>query len=159
MNKGPREYFKGLNGIRAVAAVGVMISHSLQEMHNFGFKRMSALQFGGIGVTIFFTLSGFLITYLLLKEIENYKTIDIRKFYLRRVLRIWPLYFFYVLLVFVCSRYLFLSPLDNWKYIYLYVLFFSNLAFNFNVYPNFMGHLWSIAIEEQFYAFWPFVLK
>ncbi len=159
VSKPVTEYFKGLNGIRAIAAVGVMISHTFQELHHFGFKRVGSLQFGGVGVTIFFTLSGFLITYLLLKEKEKYQNISIKKFYLRRILRIWPLYFFYIFLVFLIYTFVFHKSTANYQFIYLYIFFVSNIAFNLNIYPECLGHLWSISIEEQFYIFWPWVIK
>ena len=61
------------------------------------------IELGGLGVIFFFVLSGFLITYLLLKEKEQTGTVNVKKFYARRVLRIWPLYFFIVLLGFFCT--------------------------------------------------------
>ena len=87
-------HLKGLNGIRAIAAVSVVLSHVALP----GIKLPYVLSIGGLaqyGVTIFFTLSGFLITYLLFKEKEQ-TAISIRKFYIRRILRIWPLYFAYL---------------------------------------------------------------
>jgi peptidoglycan/LPS O-acetylase OafA/YrhL len=85
-------YLPGLNGIRAIAALSVILAHSEKFLASVSSKNYFG-NFGGYGVTIFFTLSGFLITYLMLKEIEKEIFIDIKKFYIRRILRIWPLYF------------------------------------------------------------------
>ena len=66
-------YLKGLNGIRAIAALSVVVSHIIKGFENFGLKSIeSGYQFASYGVTMFFTLSGFLITFLLIKEKETY---------------------------------------------------------------------------------------
>ena len=83
-------HLKGLNGLRAIAALGVVIAHTAVIKLEFGDLIPTGLTSNA--VTIFFTLSGFLITYLLFLEKEK-KEINVKKFYLRRILRIWPLYF------------------------------------------------------------------
>src|ERR1700741_1011871 len=97
-------YFPGLNGLRFIAVAVVIISHVFQlckllkiETTN---KALSAYFPGKFGVILFFVLSGFLITYLLLKEEEVTGRISIRDFYKRRILRIWPLYFLIVIICF-----------------------------------------------------------
>lgn len=97
-------YLPGLNGLRAIAALAVVISHITLGLGEFGLNNKlfgtdlegnaSGLNLAGYGVTIFFTLSGFLITFLLLKEKEEAK-LKIKEFYIRRILRIWPLYYLY----------------------------------------------------------------
>lgn len=154
-----RVFFRGLNGIRALAAVGVVISHALSSTNRVGLPPRVPLQFAGIGVTIFFTLSGFLITYLLLREKRIYASIDLRQFYLRRILRIWPLYFFYIIAALSVTWLLGDEAVANTRYLILFLLFLPNIAFNLNRYPSDVGHLWSIGIEEQFYAFWPVILN
>ena len=84
-------YLPGLNGIRAIAAMAVIITHINNRLEYYGIPNAPLLDLASYGVTIFFTLSGFLITFLLLKELEKTNTIDVKKFYMRRVLRIWPL--------------------------------------------------------------------
>ena len=81
-------HLRGLNGIRAIAASAVVISHTLFAGFEFGLKKVDeGLVLARFGVTIFFALSGFLITYLLLAEERTFKTISIGKFYIRRILR------------------------------------------------------------------------
>jgi peptidoglycan/LPS O-acetylase OafA/YrhL len=108
-----------------------------------------------LGVEFFFLISGFLITYLLLKEKATRNSIHIGKFYIRRALRIWPLYFLVVVISPLLIYYSGQSPPD-----YKWVLTFTT---NFEVintgqwyYP--FGHFWSIAIEEHFYLFWPWLI-
>src|SRR5574337_816257 len=90
-------YFPGFNGVRFFAAILVLVDHTELFRSYIGFDTFWADNFsshlGALGVTIFFVLSGFLITYLLLCERKEFNTINIRDFYLRRILRIWPLYY------------------------------------------------------------------
>lgn len=97
--------FPYLDGIRFVAALLVFTAHFFEFFHyqkiNFFIYNLDVQRkFGATGVTIFFVLSGFLITCLLLQEQVTKNVIAIKKFYLRRILRIWPLYFFIVVLSF-----------------------------------------------------------
>ena len=99
----PRVYFPGLNGIRFLAALAVMICHMEMTKHWFHEPNIYTVSFvggvlGDIGVILFFVLSGFLITYLLLQEQQDLGTIKIKQFYIRRILRIWPLYYMVILL-------------------------------------------------------------
>ena len=94
-------YFRGMNALRFFAASLVVFHHAEQiRIKNdlFNLKLFSFFNNGGIAVTFFFVLSGFLITYLLLKEKFFSGSISIKKFYYRRILRIWPLYFLLVFL-------------------------------------------------------------
>jgi len=157
-------FLPGLNGIRTIAALGVIFSHINLALEAFGFGAYSLFGFtkngkakswvlGEHGVTMFFVLSGFLITYLLLKEFEKTNTIDIRKFYIRRILRIWPLYFLYLFLTLFFLR-------DEMTLDYnltYYLTFLANVPFVMKQSYAGMDHLWSISIEEQFYLFWPFM--
>lgn len=117
------------------------------------------------GVPFFFTLSGFLITYLLLKEQQTSGTISLKNFYVRRVLRIWPLYFFVLLIGFVLFpifREIILKTqyIESADWIY-YVLFIGNfdqiLSGHLPVGVG-LGPTWSICIEEQYYLVWPLLL-
>ena len=99
-------YFTGLNGLRFFAAIAVVITHIELIKYQSGYSdiwRNNKLIFelGSLGVIFFFVLSGFLITYLLLKEKSVTQTVAVKKFYLRRILRIWPLYYLIVLLGFL----------------------------------------------------------
>ncbi|GHT66178.1 hypothetical protein AGMMS50239_27220 [Bacteroidia bacterium] len=86
-------YFPNLNGLRFIAALMVIVCHLEQFLFIFGYANhwSSVSILGTLGVQLFFVLSGFLITYLLLSEENKTKTISIKDFYIRRILRIWPL--------------------------------------------------------------------
>jgi peptidoglycan/LPS O-acetylase OafA/YrhL len=119
---------------------------------------------GGTGVSIFFILSGFLITYLLISEYELNSEISLRRFYLRRILRIWPLYYVVIGFTFLlyptlkslvdmnhplCSNYLYyISFLSNFDVIHILKNCPGKDALSQNI-------TWSISVEEQFYLFWP----
>jgi len=137
------------------------------------FKKMDYYQYpmhtGTLGVTIFFVLSGFLITYLLLSEERAYKTIHVRQFYMRRMLRIWPLYYLIVLVAFFLLPYLpmFIIP-DYGKIVIfqdfslkllLFILFLPNVSLALFGFVPFVSQTWSVGTEEQFYLFWPWVFK
>ena len=107
-----RIHFNNLNGLRFLAALMVVICHIEQNKKGFLLPNLRALvkHLGVLGVDLFFVLSGFLITILLLKEKEIFKKIEYKKFYLRRILRIWPLYYLVVILsLFVLPNIPFLS--------------------------------------------------
>jgi peptidoglycan/LPS O-acetylase OafA/YrhL len=121
---------------------------------------------GSLGVDLFFVLSGFLITSLLFVEQATPTGIKVGNFIMRRVLRIWPLYFIIVILAFVLPAvpifnshlaiYASTHPVGN---ILLAVLFLPHLQRLIYAPTAFMGHLWSIGIEEQFYLVWSSVVK
>lgn len=152
-------YLPGLNGLRAIAAFAVIISHIGLALDNFGLEKHKGYDLANFGVTIFFTLSGFLITYLLLAEKKNKKRIDIKKFYIRRILRIWPLYFLYLLVVLLFIDF----QINNGIYYYLFimpnVLFALNIITNNSMFIPYLNHYWSLGVEEQFYAFWPLAMQ
>ena len=121
---------------------------------------------GGIGVSIFFVLSGFLITYLLVSEHEISAKVSVRNFYIRRVLRIWPLYFLVVAISFLIypimkSMLGFSSP--SVANIFLHLSFLSNFDVirieQFHPGQDVMSQniTWSVSIEEQFYLLWPLI--
>lgn len=141
-------YFPSLNGLRFFAALSVMIYH---------FYGIDVLN-GHLGVVLFFVLSGFLITFLLFEEKENKNAINISSFYWRRILRIWPLYFFIVIIASI----VFLEKNSFGNYmntIPYFILFVPNLAFVLEIPFQFGGILWSVGSEEQFYGFWPWLFK
>ncbi|MGA9564520.1 MAG: acyltransferase, partial [Candidatus Korobacteraceae bacterium] len=114
---------------------------------------------GAFGVSVFFVLSSYLITELLLREKELMGTLDVRSFYIRRILRIWPLYFAFLALAVV------LQWIVPGQHVTLRAgLWFSLLAGNwFIVFHGFPSSvifpLWSVSIEEQFYITWPAVVR
>ncbi len=157
-------YFPNLNGLRFIAAFLVIIHHIEQFKNILGlennYDNPFVLVVGKLGVILFFVLSGFLITYLLLVEEDITKTISIKNFYIRRVLRIWPLYYFLILLsffVFPNIPFLNVGPISLALYnnfslkIILFILFLPNLALiGFSAVP-FVSQSWSVGVEEQFY--------
>lgn len=157
MSREQQVHLKGLNGIRAIAALAVVVSHTLQFSKHFGLPVNTGIDLAGFGVTIFFSLSGFLITYLLLLEKQKFSTINIKAFYFRRILRIWPLYYFYLLLCVIVIIVFHLVPLPGPLIYYIilcaYVPFISGTDL-----PS-LGHYWSLGVEEQFYLFWPWIVK
>ncbi len=149
-----RLHFKGLNGLRAIAAIAVVISHI--QLPYFQFNYLWPKMIGSYGVTVFFTLSGFLITFLLLKEKEK-TTISVRKFYIRRILRIWPLYFAYLIVILII---IYLEAPEKLPGTLPYYLFFAaNVPFILDTTLPHLSNYWSLGAEEQFYLFWPWVIK
>jgi peptidoglycan/LPS O-acetylase OafA/YrhL len=166
-----RVYFRNLNGLRFFAALAVIFHHIEQykfwaKMPNlWGNTFIDAL--GHKAVSLFFVLSGFLITYLLLEEHKKTQDINVRNFYVRRILRIWPLYY---LIVMTCLFFLpnvfetlsmggdFFSR-NYWLVCLLLLLILPNVVRTFV--PNIVGgnQLWSIGVEEQFYLVWPILVK
>ncbi|OYX10767.1 MAG: hypothetical protein B7Z16_18080, partial [Algoriphagus sp. 32-45-6] len=146
-----------LDGWRAFSIAMVLASHS-PLMQGFPPQWQYPLGFvvdGNLGVRIFFIISGFLITWLMIKEKEKRGVISLRLFYLRRALRILPVCYVYLLVVFLLSL---ATPFSQGPAVWL-----SNLTFttNFMLDRDWQGvpwttiHLWSLAIEEQFYLQWP----
>ncbi len=145
----------GLDGLRAIAFLMI-----------FGFHT-DHLPFGWLGVQMFFVISGYLITGILLRMKENLPTWEyFFKFYGRRFFRIFPLYYFYLLLIFFLSTWLIsisFKPkmmhivVDQIRYAVLYVYNFYSTLKEFNSSP-FLDHLWSLSVEEQFYIVWPLLI-
>jgi peptidoglycan/LPS O-acetylase OafA/YrhL len=140
-----------LDGLRGIAILLVLIYHGAVNYPNNPFKFLGTL--GGLGVMLFFVLSGFLITSILRKEQANTGVVDIRGFYAKRALRLFPalaLFLGSVMVLMIAG----LTSDVNWKQLligifYLRDIFGSGLT---------LGHLWSLGIEEQFYLLWPLML-
>ena len=149
-------FLPGLNGLRAMAAMSVVFSHIGHNLHRFGLPKFT-WDLAGFGVTIFFSLSGFLITYLLLLEKQKDNIIHIKNFYIRRVLRIWPLYFLYLslalLVIYIENRNVVPGILA------CYIFLAANIPFILGHPLPYVAHYWSLAVEEQFYLFWPWLVK
>jgi peptidoglycan/LPS O-acetylase OafA/YrhL len=162
------KYFKGLNALRFFAAYLVVIHHAEQIRMKYGLfhlKEYSLFNNGGIAVTFFFVLSGFLISYLLFKESDITNTISVKKFYFRRILRIWPLYFLIVIIGIIFLPYI----LDFIGYSYSLPYSFNDVILYYILFSPFMvnifyGHhliepLWSIGVEELYYIVWAPLFK
>jgi peptidoglycan/LPS O-acetylase OafA/YrhL len=145
-----------IDGLRCYAVLSVMIAHYI--VGNYGGAILSKIPFG-TGVNLFFVISGYLITAILLhkKEAINQKTTtffkEIKNFFVRRSLRIFPLYYLVLLFVFIFS---FNQVKDYYDYLLSYT---TNIYITIhNGYIDNRTHLWSLAVEEQFYLIWPFTL-
>ena len=163
-----KRYFKNVDGLRFFAALSVMAYHIAIRFKNETLDvLMDIISFhyngGWIGVNFFFVLSGFLITYLMFVEKDKKGRINIWYFYIRRVLRIWPLYFLSLLIGFELYP-SFVEWVYDTHYMeranpLLFATFLTNFDHIYNGLPTIpiLGVQWSVAIEEQFYLPWPIV--
>jgi peptidoglycan/LPS O-acetylase OafA/YrhL len=136
-----------LDGLRAISISMVVAGHWVELRYHSDI----AGTFANLGVRIFFIISGYLITTLLLNEYRKTSTIHLREFYVRRAYRILPAAMVFMLPVFVIFRHEL-----RWYQAAVAILYLTNFDFS---HPWFLGHLWSLSVEEQFYFLWPGVLK
>ncbi|HBF75734.1 MAG TPA: acetyltransferase [Lactobacillus sp.] len=150
-------YISGFDGIRTIAVIGVIVYHLLPY----------SLQGGYLGVPIFFVVSGYLITDLLLQEYEQNGRIDVVSFYVRRMKRLYP-----ALVTMVLTTAAYITLFQRSLFVSLKAIISTNLLYVYNwweighgqsYFDRFNGespftHLWSLSIEGQFYAFWPLIL-
>lgn len=163
-------YFENLDGLRFLCFLSVFFFHSfhtdfdyIKTTDIYHFIKRDIFGNGNLGVNFFFVLSGFLITYLLIEEKKLNGQIDIKKFWLRRILRIWPLFYLCVIIGFFIFPFLksaFGQQPNETASIGYYLTFTNNFDFIKNGLPDasILGVLWSVAIEEQFYFVWPIIL-
>ena len=113
---------------------------------------------GAFGVNLFFCLSAYLITELLLREKSQVGQLNVRAFYIRRILRIWPLYFSFVLFAFALT---FIDRTQNFNatQLIMFLMLAGNWAPGLTVMNSVVVPLWSVSIEEQFYLLWPLVVR
>ncbi|PGL70654.1 acetyltransferase [Bacillus sp. AFS055030] len=152
--KKPFRYMAGLDGLRALAVLSVIAYHLNFSWASGGF----------LGVTVFFVLSGYLITDLLIAEWSTNQRIDLKSFWYRRAKRLLP-GMFTLLLIVIAFVSLFKSSMignlkqdsvaaifyySNWWYIFHHLSYFESFAN-----PSILNHFWSLAVEEQFYIIWP----
>lgn len=171
-----RRYFANLDGLRFILAFMVFASHCMigerlcQLIPVDFFQRLiKTFSSGDLGVSFFFVLSGFLITYQMFEEKASTGKFNTKNFYIRRIFRIWPLYFCVLIFTF------FIYPLikgtigytdQNPYNVFYHALFLANfdsISVNHanltNVAPLMIGINWSISVEEQFYLVWPLLFK
>jgi peptidoglycan/LPS O-acetylase OafA/YrhL len=149
-----RPHYPALDGLRGVAILLVVIYHNFGFINKFFF-------FGWLGVDLFFVLSGFLITDILLRTVGSPHYL--RNFYMRRVLRIFPLYYLSLIVLLLVlplipdlkSQFSYYSDNQVWLWTY-----FQNWLFIFKPSGSteILHHFWSLAVEEQFYLLWPLVI-
>jgi peptidoglycan/LPS O-acetylase OafA/YrhL len=159
-----KQYFPHLHALRFLAFIVVFMQHSfmsryplLAESDTYQSLFNSLFSRGYLSVCFFFVLSGFLIGYLLLYEVESTGRLNIGKFYMRRVLRIWPLYFLILLLGFGLLPLLDNYYADDTASLWRYLLFMANLdSVYFGLTRNeILQPLWTVSVEEQFYIVLP----
>ena len=169
-----RIYFEHLDVVRFLAAFMIVILHAYEAwvgwygevgfLSNGSYRELSIggkfidqfIRNLGIGVDVFFLLSGFLITYILLEEKKRFNKINIGFFMIRRSLRIWPLYFFLIAISPFLVDWLNNENHPNYFYNAFFIGNFDIINSKSWVYP--FSHFWSICIEEHFYLIWPFVI-
>lgn len=150
--QGSREFYSQLEGLRGVAVFLVMISHFVINQYLVQYQ---FLVLGSWGVNLFFVLSGFLITEILLKDIyheEGNKKI-LKKFYIRRTLRIFPIYYLSILVLYFLN-------VENSDQATVYAATYTYNWYHFitGASSPAMAHFWSLCVEEQFYLIWPMLL-
>lgn len=162
-----RTYYPNLDGLRAIGALIVLFSHFyfMRKMWGYTVDQWFPVP-GKVGVALFFALSGFLITSLLFTEREKANTIALKAFYIRRIFRIWPLYYFIVLLgllVFNQVSFLKIPELSDRMIERTTLLSVLNVLLiipNFtHFYIPYTDQRWSIIVEEMFYFFQPALVK
>ncbi|MFY8180941.1 MAG: acyltransferase family protein [Flavobacterium sp.] len=166
-----RLYFNNLNGLRFIAALMVIVSHLELNKSHFDLPNYfhSIKEIGRLGVSLFFVLSGFLITFLLVKEKEKNGFIGIKNFYLKRIYRIWPLYYVIVILALFVLPHFSIFSIPNMELeivstsrlvmiILFFVFFLTNILISIVGIP-FAAQTWSIGTEEQFYLIWPIIIN
>lgn len=151
------KYIKQLDSIRAIAVILVICSHLLPSSAVINFTPN-----GIIGVTIFFVLSGFLITKILLDDknliVSSYVPIStiIKNFYAKRTLRIFPIYYLTIFGLLLVEN----KTGTHIKSAFIYFLTYTSNIYFFNIrgWDETISHLWSLAVEEQFYLIWPWII-
>jgi peptidoglycan/LPS O-acetylase OafA/YrhL len=149
------DHIPALDGLRGIAILLVLAVHTEMPV-----TLEPLLKDGWVGVDLFFVLSGFLITRILLKSRNSPRYVT--NFYARRILRIWPVYFGIVLFVFACERFgLVWAHATTWGWLTL-ATFTQNFyigAYGWDSLPDWLGPTWSLGIEEQFYLVWPLLVR
>ena len=145
-----------IQALRALAAILVLLFHA------------NLVGGGYIGVDIFYVISGYLITGLIVREIEEHGGLNFKAFYLRRIKRLLPTSFSILMVTALVSWYLYPGTMreELGKHIFAAAIYVSNFLFafwqmdyqNLSAIPPVVIHYWSLAVEEQFYLFWPFII-
>jgi peptidoglycan/LPS O-acetylase OafA/YrhL len=157
-------YRPELDCLRFFAFLGVFVHHTIPKEPSF-FKAhglpvvLSNFSYAGaFGVDLFFCLSAYLITELLLREKELTGHLNVKAFYVRRILRIWPLYFVFVFLAYGMT-YIDASQVFSGRQLFMFLLLAGNWAVAATYLNSVVVPLWSVSIEEQFYLLWPLAVS
>ena len=152
MTESRGKHISQLDGLRGIAIALVLVAHATHPFTHVPLFNDWLSQYGSLGVQIFFVLSGFLITGILLRSKEHERYLS--TFFIRRGLRIYPLY--YAVLLFVIASHTVHQHGVHW---WPYALYISNLVYGHQTQPAPLGPVWSLAVEEQFYVVWPFIVS
>jgi peptidoglycan/LPS O-acetylase OafA/YrhL len=153
------KYIKSLDGVRAIAALLVLVFHFSQYaifQSDWGKFLQKIGYLGQTGVSLFFVLSGFLITRILFEQIHSPHYW--KNFIIRRSLRIFPLYYFYLICEYFIAPYLSNTPSPDISLQWYYWFYLQDFATTFQWPSAGPKHFWSLAVEEHFYLAWPFVV-
>jgi peptidoglycan/LPS O-acetylase OafA/YrhL len=144
-----------LDGLRAVAVLLVCAGHLAGTRHFLTNDQVAhAGDLGNLGVRVFFVISGFLITHLLLAERRRTGRISLKAFYLRRALRIWPAFYVFLACVgLLTAAHVVVNDRSDFMHALTYTMNYRGHTDDFS-----LRHLWSLSVEEQFYLLWPFLL-
>ncbi|WP_316797821.1 acyltransferase [Pedobacter frigidisoli] len=151
-----KSYFPSLDGWRALAIIMVILGHAKLTVPNntFYYQFFERFIYAELGVRIFFILSGFLITSLLLKELVQNGKIVIYNFFIKRALRIFPVLYLYIITIYILNKYFNLgisnSPILGMLFYFTNFIMYNN--------PWLSSHTWSLSLEEQFYLIWPITI-
>jgi peptidoglycan/LPS O-acetylase OafA/YrhL len=160
-------YRPELDGLRFFAFLAVYANHTVKfgvtgQHHHLPDAVANALgtigKAGAFGVDLFFVLSSFLITELLLRERRARGSLDVKSFYIRRILRIWPLYFAFLFFAYALTFFVPHEKLTAW-HLMGYALFSGNWFYMYRPMASVAGPLWSVSVEEQFYLIWPWAVR
>jgi len=139
-----------LDGLRGIAAYLVVLTH----MHVWAFDHYAPGNWGPFGVNVFFVISGFLITHLLIGEFERNSAVSLKRFYIRRTLRIFPAFYVYWTVTLVLAIALH-KKFDRWEPLAAFFYIGDYYQAFFNSDNSIMGITWSLGVEEKFYLLWP----
>jgi len=151
--KPAQTYIPALDGLRAVSISLVLLSHLMIAGQAFSGHRSYFKEIGALGVSVFFVISGYLITSLLLHEEDKYNRINLKNFFVRRGLRLLPAFYFYLGVVYLLwlTGYVINIPWHDYVASILYIRNYFGRGYE-------TGHIWSLSLEEQFYLCWPALL-
>ncbi|WP_312078087.1 acyltransferase [Chryseobacterium sp.] len=153
------KHYNQLDGVRGIAVLMVMVFHFFQTYepsNDFLLLIKKISLFGKTGVSLFFVLSGFLITRILVDN--KRQDFYFRNFYFRRALRIFPLYYFFLLVYYFIIPIISNTSISDFSQQIYHFTFLQNFASTFNWESFGPSHYWSLSVEEHFYLFWPFVI-
>jgi peptidoglycan/LPS O-acetylase OafA/YrhL len=159
---------KSLDGMRAISIIMVLLDHAegtfpaaIRHSRLFHFF-YSFFADGKLGVSIFFVISGYLITKLLIIERKKTGHVSIKDFYIRRILRIFPVFYLYIIVLIVLKTFFIPTLFENYTLVGFAALYLWNYQHLFPIHRLksdnatwFFGHFWTLSMEEQFYLLWP----